>query len=487
MEIQKALNMLAVIAACGVVLVCCRDARAWPVPDTGQTKCYDNATEITCPQPGQPYYGQDGTYSINAPSYTKLDAGGADLPDSAPNWAMVRDEVTGLVWEEKHNLGGGANYTDPNNADNMYTWYDNNTATNGGTAGTPGDGTDTLDFINALNAINYGNHNDWRLPTRAELQSIVNYSHYDPAIDTLFFLDTQSFQYWSSSPGLTVYAWFVDFDEGIVSTQGKDGVAYVRAVRGGKSSNNFIDNSDGTVTDINTGLMWQQATALGTYTWKQALAYCDNMNLAGHTDWRLPTSKELHSIVDNSHYDPAIDTVFFPDTQASPYWSSGTYATSPGNAWDVDFYGGYVNNNHGKAFQGHVRSVRLGQVVTSTTTIITESTTTTIIGSTTSTTIQPTSTTTIVATTTTQPTTTTTVTRQACPATTALGADNPKLENLRNFRDSKLAQSVIGRKVIQIYYTNAGSINAALESSPALRDTTRKVLEVIAPVVGDKE
>jgi len=74
-----------------------------------------------------------------------------------------------------------------------------------------------------------------------------------------------------------------------------------------------------------------------------------------------------------------------------------------------------------------------------------------------------------------------------CPAQKALGEDNPKLENLRDFRDSRLANSVVGRKVIQIYYTNADSINAALERSPALRAVTRRVLEVIAPMVGKNE
>jgi len=71
-----------------------------------------------------------------------------------------------------------------------------------------------------------------------------------------------------------------------------------------------------------------------------------------------------------------------------------------------------------------------------------------------------------------------------CPAQKVLGADNPQLENLRDFRDSKLANSAVGRKVIQIYYNNAEDINAALERSPALRAATRKVLEVIAPMVG---
>ena len=54
-------------------------AFATPVPDTGQSKCY-NATEVTCPSPGQPFYGQDAQYTINPMSYTKLDGSGNLIP-----------------------------------------------------------------------------------------------------------------------------------------------------------------------------------------------------------------------------------------------------------------------------------------------------------------------------------------------------------------------------------------------------------------------
>ena len=73
-----------------------------------------------------------------------------------------------------------------------------------------------------------------------------------------------------------------------------------------------------------------------------------------------------------------------------------------------------------------------------------------------------------------------------CPAKKALGENNPKLENLRDFRDSTLAQSAVGRKAIEIYYNNADSINDALDRSPVLREFTRRVLELIAPMVGKK-
>ena len=115
-----------------------------------------------------------------------------------------------------------------------------------------------------------------------------------------------------------------------------------------------------------------------------------------------------------------------------------------------------------------------------TTTTSLETATTSVIATTTS--IMPVATTT----TTTQPTTTTTVSGRSCPAKKALGKNSPDLENLRDFRDSKLAKSAVGRKAIEIYYNNAESINAALERSPALRAVTHRVLEIIAPMVGVK-
>ena len=122
-----------------------------------------------------------------------------------------------------------------------------------------------------------------------------------------------------------------------------------------------IDNGDGTVTDTGTGLMWQKATAPGTYTWEAALVYCENLNLANHTDWRLPTAKELASLVDTSRNSPAINTTYLPDTRSSDYWSSTTYAGSSYYAWYLNFGDGGLYLNHGKGLAIYVRAVRLGQ------------------------------------------------------------------------------------------------------------------------------
>ena len=330
------------------------------VPDTGQTKCYDDTGNvIACPQPDEPFYGQDGNYLIDPPSYTKLDGGGNALPDSATSWVMVRDNITGLVWEVKQDKDGVENYADPHDADNTYTWYDGSIATN---PGVQGDGTDTEDFIAALNAASFGGYSDWRLPTVMELESIVDLSRHDPSIDTAFFANTQTSLYWSSNTRAieTPYAWYMNFTSGTASYNYQSYGYCVRAVRGGQTQAHFTDNGDGTLTDSATGLMWQQQTASGTFSWSQALSYCQGLNLAGHGDWRLPTRKELRSIADYGRYNPSLDPTAFPDAQPSNYWSSTTCADSAANAWCLYFYHG-GDAEGGKSEFYNVRAVRGGQ------------------------------------------------------------------------------------------------------------------------------
>lgn len=109
----------------------------------------------------------------------------------------------------------------------------------------------------------------------------------------------------------------------------------------------FIDNSDGTVTDGKTNLIWQKCSAglsgtncetgsASTQNWQTALTTCNGLSLAGKA-WRLPSTNELLSIVDMNKASPAIDTAFFPATVAPNYWSSSTYVPNTTNAWFVDF------------------------------------------------------------------------------------------------------------------------------------------------------
>jgi len=125
----------------------------------------------------------------------------------------------------------------------------------------------------------------------------------------------------------------------------------------------FTDNLDGTVTDNLTGLVWEQKTIDNksiTYNWQEALAYCENLSLAGHDDWRLPNIHELRSIIDYTRIHPSIDTTYFPNTITWFYWSSTTYG-EPAYAYPVDFNDGYVHNNYNKVGGYHVRAVRGGQ------------------------------------------------------------------------------------------------------------------------------
>ncbi|MGE0087555.1 MAG: DUF1566 domain-containing protein [Desulfococcaceae bacterium] len=320
----------------------------FPIPDTGQTLCYDSAgAEIPCAGTGQ-----DGEFSINPMSYTKLSADGTELDDSATSWAMVRDNVTGLIWEVKTDDGS------VHDKDNTYTWQDAQDV-----------------FTAGMNAENFGGYSDWRLPSREELRSIVDYSvsssSGEPIINKGYFPNIKWSDYWSStaSDSNTKYAWFVLFQSGDDDCYFKTGSRYVRAVRSGQSppSPRFVDKGDGTVSDSLTGLMWEQKSDDGgerdkdnTYSWQQGLDYCNNLTLAGHSDWRLPTIKELASLADLSRSNPAIDSIFENYTVSSN-WSSTTYARYVTSyAWSVYFKNG-TDYHYPKSDSLSVRAVRSGE------------------------------------------------------------------------------------------------------------------------------
>ena len=88
----------------------------------------------------------------------------------------------------------------------------------------------------------------------------------------------------------------------------------------------YTDNGDWTVTDGCTGLMWQQEDDDITRDWVEALDYCEGLELAGQSDWRLPNIRELLSIVDYGRQGPSINRDFFPGTDSAQYGSSTTHA-----------------------------------------------------------------------------------------------------------------------------------------------------------------
>jgi len=119
----------------------------------------------------------------------------------------------------------------------------------------------------------------------------------------------------------------------------------------------YMDHGDSTVTDVSTGLMWQQ-TEGGAMTWGSALAYCEGLTLAGYTDWRLPNRNEAESLIDFTRATaPTINITYFPNAVSSPYWTSTSLKTSAVNAWRANFTSGTIDA-FGKTNSFYVRCVR---------------------------------------------------------------------------------------------------------------------------------
>lgn len=108
-----------------------------------------------------------------------------------------------------------------------------------------------------------------------------------------------------------------------------------------------INVNDGTVFDTKTKLTWQGMVATDTMTWDAARTHCTSLVAASPgTGWRLPTVKELSTIVDHSTRDPAIDLDAFPNTLPGAFWTS-TQVILPGaqSRWIVDFGLGSVRKD----------------------------------------------------------------------------------------------------------------------------------------------
>ena len=101
----------------------------------------------------------------------------------------------------------------------------------------------------------------------------------------------------------------------------------------------FRVHNDGTVTDLRTGLMWQQYGSRVRYSWQDAGLYCDQARTAGYLDWRLPTLRELVGLVVSSRSRPAIAPVF-QCQEDGRYWSQTTKVNNEDKAGGVHFLAG---------------------------------------------------------------------------------------------------------------------------------------------------
>ena len=125
----------------------------------------------------------------------------------------------------------------------------------------------------------------------------------------------------------------------------------------------FLREND-VVLDTQTKLMWQDNEIGTKVNWEAAIQRCEDLSLARHEDWRLPSINELRSIIDISKTSPALVDAF-TKSSSSYYWSSSTYEDSKSDAWGVNFYSGDVDSrymgNGDKGDFNYVRCVRDGQ------------------------------------------------------------------------------------------------------------------------------
>lgn len=302
--------------------------RSYPIVHTGVTQAYDNQGSIDLPSKDSAFYGQDAHYLNNPPAYRDNGDG------------TVSDLVTGLMWQQ--DMGAKM----------------------------------TLSEAQAkLATLNQGRYSDWRIPDMKTLYSLTLYTGramgekvITPFIDTRYFkqekgnaalgereIDAQT---WSSDlstgqiMGNTTPARFgMNFVDGRVKSyplidrrKGGENRMYFRFVRGNPAYgiNQFQNHANGTVSDKATGLMWQQGDSEKTLDWSGALTYCNTLSLGGNTDWRVPSIKELQSLVDYSRSpvatkSPAIDPVFSTSQITNPdgktnypyYWSATTLLDGP--------------------------------------------------------------------------------------------------------------------------------------------------------------
>lgn len=223
-------------------------AATTPLNDTGITTCTSEFNKnLPCPvsthlnqdaDHGRDVTDNDNSDGVAGFSFTKLDISGQELPVDAVAWSCVKDNVTGLIWEVKTNDGG------LHDKDDDYLWYSTDDDNNGGSSGfskwvsevpdaaiptcfgftsdDPVSYCNTEAFVARINEKSLCGDSDWRLPTREELRSIINYGHIrnylslSTHIDSNYFPNTDYTSYWSSSSDATSEydAWCINFATG---------------------------------------------------------------------------------------------------------------------------------------------------------------------------------------------------------------------------------------------------------------------------------
>ncbi len=237
-------------------------------------------SNVSCPGNGADYFGQDGNFEINVPTY-KLNGG------------ELTDSVTGFVWR----VGAGAS-TQP----------------------------DAMAECGSLGA-------GWRLPSFLELASLMDYGSGGNAVPSV--IKGGAAELWTSSEFPTAGAsWSFSPVSGIPGPKASTSLSGSVCVSGPELTGELGTPTDGVVQDSRTGLLWQFGTVTNR-SWKEALLYCLKAQGGGlTTGWRLPSVKELLTIAKTDTM-VAIDTSVF--NTAAVVWSSTPVVDDGQKAWAVNF------------------------------------------------------------------------------------------------------------------------------------------------------
>lgn len=309
--------------------------------DTGLSQCLDSAGAlVACTATDLP--GQDGQNGRDAQALTNTDADGRlGFAYATVAGGCIKDSVTGLTW-------------DPASP---------STATQ----------ADAAARVATANTAALCGFSDWRLPNVDELLSLVDAGASTTARIDARFATSPAVGFWSTTlyAADTRAAWIVDFGSGAVayetSTNPTAKTFASRLVRGTGPSNaacddatdtRFVDNGNSTVTDHQTGLMWQQcadgqsgaacatgsASSHATFAAAMQRATAVNADSAGagrgFSDWRVPNRNELASLVNRRCGGPAIQRSRFGNAPSISTWTSSPAGAS--RAWYVDFTDGDV-------------------------------------------------------------------------------------------------------------------------------------------------
>ena len=229
------------------------------------------------------------------------------------------------------------------------------------------------DALTYCENLSLGGHDDWRLPTRVEMASITDWTR-SPAIDPI--LSGQGGFYKTGSNWVltvdqrgagagTDFAWAQNMADGIVSNARSAAIVdRARCVRGNGSGEGFNDYavpppnqytelSAEEVRDNYTGLIWQRdGDASGLLTWDDARMYCENLTLGENDSWRLPSDRELATLVDEAEVAPAINRTMFPNAHHGArsdnwYWAFGGARNNDAAHWGLNFADGFTGFNAG--------------------------------------------------------------------------------------------------------------------------------------------